>query len=293
MCTTAVRVSDSCNANNLYSPNKQTETSQNSTVCMWNRTSFQQRNFYSSIKCCLSPGNNDHKAKLRRKPRSSPPHAGQRSSATRNSWRESQQDKLDHLKLGHYKISHCSNFIYKTWTNIKLGEQIPNIINRDYTYGLKSPVSLRRCQESLSQQQAGAALLLSRPYGLSQLSWDTTPPRLLLRTTLICQPNGIGFRTTSKTKAPSVWLKKGDRWARQTVCECFVWSPVKQPGHVFKWLNQTLAKTWVSISQHPNPEEPFKRNNCIKLLMRFIKQTIPLNGNTLHLWKTPYKIWWS
>lgn len=198
MCTTAVRVSNSCNTNNLYSLNKQMETSQNLTICIWNGTSFEQHNFYSSIKCCLSPGNNDHKAKLRTKPRLSPPHAGQRSRATRNSSRESQQDKLDHLELGHHKIFHCSNFIYKTWTNIKLGELIPNTINQDYTYGLKSPVSLCRCQESLSQQHAGAALLLSRPYGLSQLSQDTTPPWLLLRTTLVCQPNGIGFRTTSK-----------------------------------------------------------------------------------------------
>lgn len=166
--------------------------------CMWNGTSFEQHNFYSSIKCCLSPANNNHKAKLRKKPHSSPLHAGQRGRTTRNSSRESQQDKLDHLELGHHKISHCSNFIYKTWTNIKLGEQIPNTINRDYTYGLMSLVSLCRSQESLSQQQDGAALPLSRPYRLSQLSWDTTPPPLLLRTMLVCQPNAISFGTTTK-----------------------------------------------------------------------------------------------
>lgn len=34
-----------------------------------------------------------------------------------------------------------------------------------------------------------------------------------------------------------------------------MWSPVKQPGYVFKWLNQTSTETLVLISQYSKPEK--------------------------------------
>lgn len=34
-----------------------------------------------------------------------------------------------------------------------------------------------------------------------------------------------------------------------------MWSPVKQPGYVWKRLNQTSTETLVSISQYSNPEK--------------------------------------
>lgn len=95
--------------------------------CTCYRTPFEQNTFYQSIKSCLPSGVNDYQIKLRRKTCLPLLHAGLQSRTTiRNSLEGSQQDKRDHFQLGHHKISHCNNFIYKTLTNIKQGEQISN-----------------------------------------------------------------------------------------------------------------------------------------------------------------------
>lgn len=98
------------------------------------------------------------KKKPVRKPRSPLLCAGWQSrTTTRKSLEESQQDKQDHFKLGHHKISHCSNFIYKTLTNVKRGEQISNTINQDYTYGLKSPCHCASARRDCPKRQDKAA----------------------------------------------------------------------------------------------------------------------------------------
>lgn len=119
----------------------------------------------------FATGVSDCQVKLGRKTCLPLLHAGQQSRTTaRNSLEESQQDKQDHFKLAHHKISHCSSFIYKTLTNIKWGEQISNTINLDYTYGLTSPYHCASARRGCPTREDGAA-----PYKLSQLSWEITP----------------------------------------------------------------------------------------------------------------------
>lgn len=128
---------------------------------MRSRTSIEQNTFYNSIKWYLPSGVNDYQIKLGRKPRTSLLRAGWHGrTTTRNSLEKIQQDKLDHFKLGHHKISPCSNFIYKTLTNIKGGEQIRNTINQDYTYGLKSAC---HCASACPSRQDGTPPELCDP----------------------------------------------------------------------------------------------------------------------------------
>lgn len=127
--------------------------------CTCYRTPFEQNSFYKSIKPYLPSGVNDYQVKLRRKTCSPLLHAGLQSrTSTSNSLEGSQQDKQDHFQLGHHKISHCNNFIYKTLTNIKQGEQISNTINQDYTYGLKSLCHCASATRDSPNRENGAAL---------------------------------------------------------------------------------------------------------------------------------------
>lgn len=167
----------------------------------------------------MVPGDNHHKAKLRRRePRSHLcTQASKAEPPQERARRKAQQDKLDHFRLGQHKISHCSNFIYKISTNIKQGEQISNTINRDGAYGLKSPCHCARKACPAGRTGIKAA---QTPQAVTAIMGDN-PPSCCSSATFPCQPNGIGSKTEQK-KAPTISVIKEKGTAEQDGALVFV-----------------------------------------------------------------------
>lgn len=167
----------------------------------------------------MVPGDNHHKAKLRRRePRSHLcTQASKAEPPQERARRKAQQDKLDHFRLRQHKISHCSNFIYKISTNIKQGEQISNTINRDGAYGLKSPCHCARKACPAGRTGIKAA---QTPQAVTAIMGDTRPaaapqprsPASLME--LVPKPN--------KKKAPTISVIKEKGTAEQDGALVFV-----------------------------------------------------------------------